>query len=56
MASSSAAERSATTPELRQHRGRQVVLVFSNQGMGRCGGHDVRHKQSTVIHTNIHTF
>ncbi len=59
MASSSAAERSATTPELRAYRGRQVccpaphclpaapallpdncaallqvILVFSNQGMG----------------------
>ncbi|KAL6760417.1 proton/phosphate symporter, splice variant a [Haematococcus lacustris] len=34
MASSSAAERSSTTPELRAYRGRQVVLVFSNQGMG----------------------
>ncbi|KAJ9505419.1 hypothetical protein QJQ45_027488 [Haematococcus lacustris] len=34
MASTSAAERSSTTPELRAYRGRQVVLVFSNQGMG----------------------
>ena len=34
MASSSAAERSATTPELRHLRGQQVILVFSNQGMG----------------------
>ncbi|GAX74530.1 hypothetical protein CEUSTIGMA_g1979.t1 [Chlamydomonas eustigma] len=34
MASSSAAERSATTPELRHLRAQQVILVFSNQGMG----------------------
>ena len=31
MASSSAAERSATTPELRHLRAQQVILVFSNQ-------------------------
>lgn len=34
MASASAAERSATTPELRHLRAQQVILVFSNQGMG----------------------
>lgn len=34
MAASSAAERSATTPELRHLRAQQVILVFSNQGMG----------------------
>eukprot|EP00877_Chromochloris_zofingiensis_P002903 jgi/Chrzof1/12613/Cz07g01060.t1 len=34
MASSSAAERSQSDPELRNHRGRQVVLTFSQQGMG----------------------
>ncbi len=34
MASSSASERSATTPELRHLRAQQVILVFSNQGMG----------------------
>ncbi len=34
MSSSSAAERSSTTPELRDFRGRQVLLVFSNQGVG----------------------
>ena len=31
MASSSAAERSAVTPELRHLRAQQVILVFSNQ-------------------------
>ncbi len=31
MASASAAERSATTPELRHLRAQQVILVFSNQ-------------------------
>jgi len=34
LASASAAERSACSPELRAYRGRQVILVFSNQGMG----------------------
>lgn len=34
MAASSAAERSATTPELRHLRAQQVILVFSGQGMG----------------------
>ncbi|GAX75042.1 hypothetical protein CEUSTIGMA_g2486.t1 [Chlamydomonas eustigma] len=34
MASSSACELSATTPELRHLRAQQVMLVFSNQGMG----------------------
>ncbi len=34
MASSSAAERASVKPELRAYRGRQVVLVFSNQGLG----------------------
>ena len=34
MAASSAAERSATTPELRHLRAQQVILVFSNQVRG----------------------
>ncbi len=34
MAASSAAERASVKPELRAYRGRQVVLVFSGQGMG----------------------
>jgi MFS family permease len=34
MASCSATEQSTTTPELRHLRARQVLLVFSNQGMG----------------------
>mmetsp|Transcript_12364 Transcript_12364/g.26712 ORF Transcript_12364/g.26712 Transcript_12364/m.26712 type:complete len:579 (-) Transcript_12364:1179-2915(-) len=34
MAASSAAELSAVAPELQGLRGRQVILVFSNQGMG----------------------
>lgn len=34
MAASSAAERAAVSPELRHRRGEQVILVFSNQGMG----------------------
>ena len=34
MASSSAAERSQSDPELRRNRGRQVVLTFSQQGTG----------------------
>ena len=38
-ASSSAAERSATTDELKYRRGETVVLVFSNQGLGNlCNG------------------
>jgi len=34
MASASAAERAAATPELRHLRAQQVILVFSNQGLG----------------------
>ena len=41
MASASAAERSATTPELRHLRAQQVILVFSNQGMGNLANASV---------------
>jgi hypothetical protein len=34
MASASAAERAQSDPRLRVHRGRQVVLTFSQQGAG----------------------
>ncbi len=34
MASSSAAEKAEISEEFRKHRGREVILVFSNQGLG----------------------